>query len=109
MRQFAGHVGIRVEIIAGEIGTIATESQTLAFGALIGLTPMLFAEGMPVQRYSAIMIPTPFAEQDLNRHVVFLRYLLNFFHRIFVLMGQKVVAIEAVQTAGGSHLKIIHG
>jgi len=109
VRQGGSFVGVGVKVIAGKFVAIPTKGQNLALGAFIGCTPMVFAEGMPLQRYSAVVVPAPFAEQDFNRHIVFLGYLFNRLHCLLVIMGQEVMTIETVQTAGSGHLKIIHG
>jgi hypothetical protein len=87
MWQLAGSVGIGMEVIAGKFVAIATKFQALALRAFIGRTTMLFAEDMLLKGYLTIVISAPVAKQYFNRHVVFLRYLLNCFHCLLVLVG----------------------
>lgn len=54
------------------------------------------------------MFTTSVAEHSFNRNVEFLGQCLNLAHCVLVFMGQKEMAVEAVYTAEGGHLKIIH-
>jgi len=108
MGQVASFVGIGVEVIARELVAIATKFHALVPGAFIGSTTMRFAEDMLLQRYLAIMVATSTAKHYFHRYVVFLSQFLHHAHCLMVLMGQEKVTIEAVQTTGSGHLKIIH-
>lgn len=108
MGQVADFVGIGVEVVTGEPVAASAKFHALLTGAFIGRTAMRFAKGMLLQGYSAVVIAAPAAKRDFLRDAVFLGQFLHHVHCLLILMGQEEVTVEAVQTAGGGHLKIIH-
>jgi hypothetical protein len=108
MRQVTSFVGIGMEVITRKLVAIAAKFYALVMGAFIGRTTMRFTENMLLQWYLAIMAATSITKHYFNRNIVFLRQFFNCVHCLLVLMGQEEMTIEAVQTARGSHLKIVH-
>ncbi len=108
MGQVAGFVGIRVEVVAGELVTITAKLKPLFPGAFIGRTTMGFTESMHLQRYFPGVVATPAANHFFYRYGVFRSQHFYLVHSFSILEGQVKMTIEAVQTAGSGHLQIIH-